>query len=131
MMDRRAEENFDLAEREGFGVIAFSPLEQGILTGKYNREIPENSRATDKSSFLSGGVDQSKIEKAIQLEGIAKDYNVSLTTLALAWLLKTKSVTSVLAGVSRKEQIDDNVKAVSCRDLSDDVWRRCSEVLSK
>jgi L-glyceraldehyde 3-phosphate reductase len=131
MMDRRAEENFDLAQREGFGVIAFSPLEQGILTGKYNSEIPKNSRATDQHSFLSGGVDQEKVQKAIQLEAIANDCGVSLTTLALAWLLKTKVVTSILAGVSRIEQIDDNVKAVSCSDLGDDVWRRCDEILLK
>lgn len=130
MMDRRSEANFDLAQREGFGVIAFSPLEQGILTGKYNKEIPQNSRAADQHSYLSGGVDQAKIQKAIQLETIAKDCGVSLTTLALAWLLRTKVVTSVLAGVSRVEQIDDNIKAVSCRDLSEDVWRRCEEVLA-
>ena len=130
MLDRRAENCFDLAEEQGFGIIAFSPLEQGILTGKYNKGIPPGSRASDKNAYLQSRFDQNKVNKVIELEIIAAELGTSMATLALSWLLRSKNVCSVLAGASTIEQIEQNHNAVSFNNFSDDTLKKIEAVIS-
>ncbi|RYX85731.1 aldo/keto reductase [bacterium] len=105
-----------LCEKEGIGQVVFSPLAQGILTGKYKpgQEIPSDSRAADpkQNMFLNGGkLDQDVLEKVQKLEPIAQRHDLSLAQLALAWCLRKPILSSVIIGASRPSQVDDNAKA--------------------
>jgi L-glyceraldehyde 3-phosphate reductase len=95
----------------GVGLIAFSPLAQGLLTDKYIKGIPEGSRASKAHGFLKPrDITEEKIKKIVQLNDIASGRNQSLAQMALAWLLKDSRVTSVLIGASSVEQLEDNLK---------------------
>ncbi|MEZ4854983.1 MAG: L-glyceraldehyde 3-phosphate reductase [Gelidibacter sp.] len=120
MMDRWVENGLmAVLEDEGIGCIAFSPLEQGILTSKYLEGIPENSRAAKSTGYLkTEQVTTEKIEKAKQLNQIAQNRNQSLAQMAIAWLLKDKRMTSVLLGVSNKQQLLDNLGALKNKTFS-------------
>ena len=120
MLDRWVENRLmTILEDEGIGCIAFSPLEQGILTSKYLEGIPENSRAAKSTGYLkTEQVTKEKIEKAKQLNQIAQNRNQSLAQMAVAWLLKDKRVTSVLVGVSSKQQLLDNLGALKNKNFS-------------
>ena len=120
MMDRWVENGLmAVLEDEGIGCIAFSPLEQGILTSKYLEGIPENSRAAKSTGYLkTEQVTTEKIEKAKQLNQIAQNRNQSLAQMAIAWLLKDKRMTSVLLGVSNKKQLLDNLGALKNKTFS-------------
>ena len=114
MMDRWVENGLmDVLEEEGIGCIPFSPLEQGILTNKYLKGIPKDSRAAKSTGFLQKDqVSEAVINKAIQLNEIALKRDQSLAQMAVAWLLKDKRVTSVLVGVSSEKQLLDNLGAL-------------------
>ncbi|MDR1344589.1 MAG: L-glyceraldehyde 3-phosphate reductase [Tannerellaceae bacterium] len=102
---------------EGVGLIAFSPLAQGLLTNKYLNGIPENSRAAKSTGFLQRNqVTEEVVAKVRKLNDIAVARGQSLAEMALAWLLKDERVTSVLVGASSVEQLLDNLKAL--RNLS-------------
>jgi voltage-dependent potassium channel beta subunit len=103
-------------EQEGIGQIVYSPLAQGVLTGKYKpgQPLPEGSRAADPSQnmFLNGGnLDQSTLEKVQKLVPIASSVGLSMAQLALAWCLRKENVSSVIIGASRPEQVVDNAAA--------------------
>lgn len=114
MMDRWVEDGLmDVLGKEGVGCIPFSPLEQGILTSKYLKGIPDNSRAAKSSGFLQQDqVTKEKVEKARRLNEIAEQRGQSLAQMAIAWLLKDQRITSVLVGVSSKKQLLDNLVAL-------------------
>ncbi len=114
MMDRWAENGLmDVLGDEGIGCIPFSPLEQGILTNKYLKGIPENSRAAKDSGVLQKDqVSAEVISKVQKLNDIAQNRNQSLAQMAVAWLLKDERVTSVLVGVSSEKQLLDNIGAL-------------------
>jgi L-glyceraldehyde 3-phosphate reductase len=102
-----------LLEDEGVGLIAFSPLAQGLLTNKYLNGIPENSRAAKPTGFLQRSqVTEEVIVKVRKLNDIAVSRGQTLAEMALAWLLKDERVTSVLIGASSVEQLLDNLKAL-------------------
>lgn len=130
-LDRRAEAVFGTAVEQGFGVIAFSPLEQGILTGKYRQGIPDGSRAKDKTSFLKHSPDAGKVEKAARLEDLAGRLGCTLIELVFAWILRTDAVCSVLAGASRAAQVEENVRAVGRHCLTEDECRQVEAVLAE
>ena len=105
-----------LCEREGIGQVVYSPLAQDILTGKYKpgQPLPEGSRAADPSQnmFLNGGkLDNDVLERVQRLEPLAKQHDLSLAQLALAWCLRKPIISSVIIGASRPDQVDDNAKA--------------------
>ena len=100
-----------LLEREGVGLIAFSPLAQGLLTNRYLNGIPEDSRAARITSELQIEHVNSAIEKVKKLNKIAINRGQSLAEMALAWLLKDTRVTSVLIGASSVSQLMENLKA--------------------
>ena len=97
----------------GYGATTFSPLASGILSGKYNKGIPTDSRAaTSNMNWLKEEVtDQDKITKVQALEPIAKDLDCTVAQLALAWCLKNPFVSSVITGASRVDQVHENMKA--------------------
>jgi L-glyceraldehyde 3-phosphate reductase len=103
----------DVVGRHGVGLIAFSPLAQGMLTNRYLQGIPEGSRASKAHGFLKPEhLSEEKLWKIRQLNDIAQARGQSLAQMAIAWLLKDPRVTSVLIGTSRVEQIDDCYQAV-------------------
>lgn len=115
MMDRWIEEGLtDVLDEEGAGAIVFSPLRQGILTGKYLNGIPENSRASrgEQIYLNESDVNDEIIGKVRALNDIAQNRGQSLAQLALAWVLNNKTVTSAIIGASRVEQINDSVAAL-------------------
>lgn len=115
MIDRWAENGLmDVLGEKGVGSIAFSPLEQGMLTDKYLKGIPVDSRAAKDGRYLKPDqIGGEKLEMIRQLNEIALKRGQSLAQMAIAWLLKDPRITSVLIGVSKAEQLDDNVAAVS------------------
>jgi len=113
MMDRWVEDGLlDVLEDKGVGAIAFSPLEQGMLTDKYLDGFPKDSRAVKDGRYLkTSQLTEDIISKVSALNDIALSRDQTLAQMAVAWLLKDKRVTSVLVGVSKKEQLVENVKA--------------------
>ena len=114
IFDRTIETNGlkDGAKKLGKGVICFSPLAQGLLTDRYLKDIPEDSRVKTDGRFLKENAVEENREKIIRLNGIAQKRNQTLAEMALAWILKDGGVTSVLIGASKPEQILDNIKAI-------------------
>jgi len=100
----------DVLEEYGVGCIPFSPLAQGMLTNKYLKGIPENSRAAKAHGFLkTTDITEDRLKQIGQLNEIAKQRNQSLAQMALAWLMKDKRITTVLIGASSVEQLEDNL----------------------
>jgi L-glyceraldehyde 3-phosphate reductase len=114
MISRWIEEGLlDNLEAEGIGCIAFCPLAQGLLTDKYLKGIPKDSRAAKPTGFLrEEQVTKEVIKKVAALKKIAQERDQSLAQMALAWVLRDKRVTSALIGASRPEQIVENVKTL-------------------
>lgn len=131
MMDRWVEDGLlDELERQGMGAIAFSPLEQGILTNKYLSGIPSDSRVARDGRYLkSEQLDTATLNKVRKLNDIANDRGQSLAQMAIAWLLKDDRITSVLVGVSRISQLEDNLKALDNLAFSEDELKAIEEIL--
>ena len=111
----------DVLEEKGVGCIAFSPLAQGLLTDKYLKGIPENSRAFNPNGHLKlEEISDEKVGKIIALNEIAENRNQSLAQMALAWILKDKRVTSVLIGASSVNQLHNNIDSLQNLDFSKD-----------
>lgn len=130
MFERSIEEEIiPFGEQKGIGQVVFSPLAQGLLTGKYNSasELPENSRAA-KLDFVREGITEDKITKVKQLGRIAEELGLSMSQLAIAWILRQKNVASALVGASRPQQVAENVKASGIQ-LSADVLQQIEYIL--
>ncbi|NND05835.1 MAG: L-glyceraldehyde 3-phosphate reductase [Saprospiraceae bacterium] len=114
MFDRWVEDGLlDELENQGTGAIAFSPLEQGVLTSKYLDGFPEDSRAIRDGRYLqTDQITSEVIEKVKKLNAIAQQRDQTMAQMAIAWLLKDERITSVLVGVSRTEQLLDNIAAL-------------------
>ena len=113
-----------LYEKIGLGTTIWSPLDSGILTGKYNQGIPEDSRLA-KETWLQRELVQEKIEKVRQLTPLAEELGGSMAQLALAWCLKNPDVSTVITGASRPEQVRENMGAL------DLVGRLTPEVMER
>ena len=101
-----------LLKNYGVGAICFSPLAQGMLTNKYITGLPKDSRAIKDSPFLNANQVLEKLPKIKELHKIAENRNQSLAQMAISWILKEDSITSVLIGASKTDQIIDSVKAI-------------------
>lgn len=111
----------DTLGNEGIGCIVFSPLAQGLLTGKYLAGIPTDSRkAKGAGSFRANYLDERTLEKVRNLAAIAQRRSQSLAQMALAWVLRDPRVTSALIGASRISQLEENVAALSNRSFTAD-----------
>lgn len=120
----------DFLYENGIGCIAFSPLQQGILTGKYLNGIPADSRiGAGKSPYLhEDALKPELLEKVKKLNEIAGKRGQTLAQMALAWILKDGKITSVLIGASRPEQILDNIKALDNIVFSEEEIRLIDEI---
>ncbi|WP_219833955.1 aldo/keto reductase family protein [Paenibacillus sp. R14(2021)] len=131
MFDRYIEkEVIPYGEKNGIGQVVFSPLAQGLLTGKYTTlaDIPADSRA-NKLEWMRKGITEEKLAKVRALSEIASELEISTGNLALAWILRQPNVASALVGASRPEQVVENVKASGIV-LSTDVQERIEKVLA-
>jgi len=119
------------AEEWGIGVIAFSPLAQGLLTDRYLQGIPEGSRASKSWGFLQPHQVEPALDKVRQLNEVAISRGQSLAQMALAWLLKDKRVTSVLVGASSVAQLANNLGALDNAGFTNDEIERIIAILNK
>lgn len=110
----------DTLDELGMGSIVFSPLAQGLLTGKYLQGIPEGSRADWSQSIRDGHLSAKNLENVRALNAIAERRGQSLAQMAIAWVLRSGRVTSALIGASRPEQVIDCVGALNTPDFTAD-----------
>ncbi len=110
----------DVLEREGIGCIAFSPLAQGVLTGKYLNGIPEGSRATQHGSLTSDQLGEETLGHVRALANIAGRRGQSLAQMAISWVLRDRRVTSALIGASSVTQLEENLAAAQKTGFSDE-----------
>jgi len=132
MLDRWIEADLlPQTRRFGLGVIAFCPLAQGLLTDKYLKGIPKDSRAASPDGFLRPEhVTPEAIAKVKQLNEMARRRGQTMAQMALAWVLRDEAVTSALIGASRVKQIDDNVAALANLRFSAEELAEIDRVLS-
>jgi aryl-alcohol dehydrogenase-like predicted oxidoreductase len=121
------------SEQAGISQIVWSPIAQGVLTGKYlpGQPPPAGSRATDEQGgkFVSRFLERESLLVAVQqLKPIAEEVGLSLAQLAIAWVLQNQNVASAIIGATRPEQVAENVKATG-RKLDADVLKKIDEVL--
>lgn len=133
MMDRWVEEGLlETLGLEGIGGIAFSPLNQGILTNKYLSGFPKNSRAVKDGRYLKKDqISDEILLKVDKLNVLAKSRNQSLAQMAIAWLLKDERITSVLVGASSSEQLLDSVKALDNLKFTKDTLQKIEKILKQ
>ncbi|OIJ89934.1 L-glyceraldehyde 3-phosphate reductase [Streptomyces sp. MUSC 14] len=132
MLDRRPEDEglLDALDELRVGSIAYSPLEQGLLTGRYLDGIPEGSRAASDSPFLnSDAVTEDLVARLRALDEIAKSRGQTLAQLALAWVLRGGRVTSALVGASSAQQVEDSVGAIRNLDFDTEELARIDAIV--
>jgi len=128
------DEIIPLSEKHGLGQVVFSPLAQGMLTGKYkkNTPAPAGSRAAaDENSqqMIARYLTEENYNRVEQLESIAKELDLSMAQLALAWVLRKDNVSSALIGASRPEQLEENVKAVGVK-IPQEILTKIEDILA-
>ena len=133
MMDRFIEdEMMDICEKNGIGIVAFSPLSQGLLTGKYrkNMPIPEGSRATHQADKqINKLLTEENLDKVEELVKIADELGITMAQLALAWALRKPCMSSLIIGATKPEQAVSNASA-SGIELSADVIDKMEKILN-
>jgi L-glyceraldehyde 3-phosphate reductase len=131
MFDRWIEGGLQkVLEEEGIGSIAFVPLAQGQLTGKYLNGIPKDSRAAGPSVFLNErDISDEKLKKLRSLNELAGERGQSLAQMSLAWVLRDGKVTSALIGASKVSQIEENVTALDNLSFTEEELNRIEEIL--
>ena len=130
IFDRQVESNglLKAAESEGKGVICFSPLDQGRLTDRYLDGIPAGSRASKNHFLKASQITPEVIAKIKGLKDIAANRGQSLAQMALSWVLKDKTVTSVLIGASSSEQILDDLKCIDNTEFSAEELKMIDDI---
>ncbi|MGO4913710.1 L-glyceraldehyde 3-phosphate reductase [Leeuwenhoekiella sp. W20_SRS_FM14] len=132
MLDRWVEDGLlDALDETGLGSVVFSPLQQGLLTDKYLNGIPKDSRAANSMYLSEDRITEDLINTVKQLNTLAKERGQSLAQMAISWLLKDHRVTSVLVGVSKVEQLQNNIDALSNLEFSDDELSKIEVLLKK
>lgn len=134
--NRVEKEYAPLYEKYGMGLTTFSPLASGLLSGKYLEDIPPDSRLA-RYEFLkkrfeeTGLLSEKTFSKLLKLRDLAKELGCTLAQLAIAWILKNRNVSSVILGVSKLEQFDENIKAIEIKEkLTEDVMNQIEFILS-
>ncbi|MBQ2803018.1 MAG: aldo/keto reductase [Lachnospiraceae bacterium] len=119
----------DYAAANGIGIITFCPLAQGLLTDRYLKGIPEDSRIRTDGRFLKeNAITEETIEKIRALHEIAVERGQTLAQMALSWILRDGDITSVLIGASRPSQILDNVGSIQAKEFTAEERRRIDEI---
>jgi L-glyceraldehyde 3-phosphate reductase len=120
MLNRWVEDGLlDTLAAEGVGCIAFSPLAQGVLTGKYLAGIPAGSRASQDGSLSADQLSEDNMARVSGLNEIARGRGQSLAQMALSWVLRDQRVTSALIGASSVEQLEENLAAAGQTEFSE------------
>ncbi|MHC1678955.1 MAG: aldo/keto reductase family protein [Candidatus Cryosericum sp.] len=135
MLNRYIEkEVMPMCAREGLGIAVFSPLAEGVLTGKYKKgqELPKGSRAADPKvgHFVERYLTEENFAKVERLSTLAAENGITVAQLALAWILHHKEISSVIIGASRPEQIEENAKAIDVT-LDENTLEAIDEVLTR
>ena len=132
MFDPKAKNNnFQIAADNGSGIICFSPLAQGLLTGKYNNGIPEGSRAARSTGFLQlSQVTEERVEAVKKLAVIAEERKQSIAQMALAWVLADKRVTSCIIGTSSVAQLENNLATLDNPSFSEEELERIDSIIN-
>lgn len=132
MFDPKAKNNnFQIAADNGSGIICFSPLAQGLLTGKYNNGIPEGSRAARSTGFLQlSQVTEERVEAVKKLAVIAEERKQSIAQMALAWVLADKRVTSCIIGTSSVAQLENNLATLDNLSFSEEELERIDSIIN-
>lgn len=138
LVRERVEKEYQpIYEKYGMGLTTFSPLASGLLSGKYLQGIPQDSRLAKyewlKKRFEETGLMSEKtFSKLLKLKNISQELNCTMSQLAIAWILKNPRVSSVILGVSKMEQFDENIKAVEVKEkLNDEVMNHIREILKE
>lgn len=120
----------DVLEQKGMGAVAFSPLAQGVLTGRYLNGVPADSRAGSNSVFLKAeNITEELMTKVRALNELAQNRGQTLAQMSLAWVLKSKCMTSVIIGASRLSQIRENVGTVRNLDFTSDELKAIDDII--
>ncbi|ABK73850.1 aldo/keto reductase [Mycolicibacterium smegmatis] len=122
IFDRRIEQNglLELAGQDGFGLVVYSPLAQGLLTNKYLESIPEGARAANSTFLKPDAITDTYRQRTAELNKVAESRGQSLAQLALQWVLRHPNVTSALIGASSTGQLDHNVNALQFPPFTDE-----------
>ncbi|MBA4294099.1 aldo/keto reductase [bacterium] len=134
MLDRKIEARvIPASEQYGLGQVVFSPLAQGVLTGKYEpkKAPPAGSRGADESSnmFMANDLSEAVLAKVKALGPVAKEQGCTVGQLALAWCLRQSNVSSVIVGATSVKQLEENAGA-SDLEIPAEVFERCNEILA-
>ena len=132
MFDPKAKNNnFQIAADNGSGIICFSPLAQGLLTGKYNNGIPEGSRAARSTGFLQQSqVTPERVEAVKKLAVIAEERGQSIAQMALAWVLSDERVTSCIIGTSSVAQLENNLETLNNLTFSEEEMECINNIIN-
>ncbi|MEQ8671661.1 MAG: aldo/keto reductase [Aggregatilineales bacterium] len=114
-------------EKYGIGLVVWSPLAGGLLTGKYNDGVPEGSRGAN-SNWLDRGLTDENLAKVKKLGALAGEMGTTTPALALAWAMKNKVVSSVITGASKPHQVEQNLKALDVK-ITDEINEKIEEIL--
>ncbi|MBQ9788045.1 MAG: aldo/keto reductase [Lentisphaeria bacterium] len=131
MLNRKQESSgmLELLQKLGKGMICFSPLAQGLLSSKYLKGIPDNSRASRNQFLKIDSITPDLLEKISKLNALAKRRNQSLSQMAISWVLSRNGVTSALFGASSCEQIEEIALAAKRSSFSDDEYEEIDSVI--
>jgi L-glyceraldehyde 3-phosphate reductase len=131
LFDRWVEDSLlDVLSEEGIGCIVFSPLEQGVLTNRYLKGIPADSRAGKPDTYLSReDISQDKLARVRRLNEVAQKRGQSMAQMALAWVLRKPAVTSALVGASRVSQVEDSVATLNKLDFNPEEINQIDHIL--
>lgn len=134
LLQRHVEERgtLDACESTGIGLIGFCPLAQGLLTDKYLKGVPPDSRAAQRHSYLQEKrLTEDTITQLEKLNAIARERGETLVKMAYSWILRDPRVTSVLTGASKVEQVESSVEAIlNARPFSDEELEKIDEALA-
>ena len=133
MFDPKAKNhNFQIAADNGSGIICFSPLAQGLLTGKYDNGIPEGSRAAKSTGFLQQSqVTPARVEAVKKLALMAEERGQSIAQMALAWVLADERVTSCIIGTSSVMQLENNLQTLDNLSFSEEEMKQIDSIINQ
>jgi voltage-dependent potassium channel beta subunit len=117
------------AQELGMGLVTWSPLASGLLTGKYDNALPEDSRLAQIDWLRESVLKEERLEKVRQFKPLADELGVSRAELAIAWILRQPAVSSVITGATRAEQLESNLRAANLK-LDDDVLAKLDAIFS-
>jgi len=123
-----------VSKQKGISQIVFSPLAQGVLTGKYkpNQKAPLNSRAEKGhiNYLMKSYLDDDVLKKVSVLDSLASNAGIKLSQLAIAWILRQPNISSAITGASSVSQVEENVRAAEIK-LTDDLFNEVTPILTE